>query len=288
MSATLVLLTVAAGYALLTSKSVTKGTSERAPKMASNYRGSLLELSDDPVTRSQQILDLVRAGRGEYRYAVIETASGEKRARIPVFADALAIDGVRVNVTARAEQQIADALGAHLLTQKLADEIHRQADLRLNPMPQGWYADGPGGRATMSELRRMFDYQRILENAVGDVSYKLATNIGKDWLLDSAQFQAGKNPRNGLPWNQIGTNYGWFERNGKPLQPMGRAHSIDHGDYSQLVRLVSKDIEVSDDGGKTYRPALFSDILTDPQYFSLVSYERLPSARHPGVVEGSD
>jgi hypothetical protein len=252
------------------SKPSPKKPSPKGPTVTSNYQGELSGLSNNAAERSAELVSLFKQGRAVMPFTILETSKGDLRARLAVSSRAATIDGVRVNLSERGLQQVADALGMHLLTPYLVDQIAKKADLKLTPRPQAWYADG-----SMGNLARMFDYDAIVNEELGGRQGTLVANEGKDWVLEGYAFTAaGMNK---------GTNYGWFQPNGKPIQGIGRVHNLDHSDYSQLVRLVSSVVSVSDDGGKTYRNASFEELLTSPKYFPLVSYERLPGARHPGV-----
>lgn len=241
--------------------------------MQSDYQGELSGLSDNAAERSAQLVSLFKQGRANMPFTILETSKGPLRARLAVSARAATIDGVRVNLSERALQQVADWYGMHLLTPYLVDQIAQRADLKLTPKPQAWYADG-----SMGNLRRMFDYNEIVNQELAGREGTLVANEGKDWVIEGFAFTpAGENK---------GTNYGWFQPNGKPIQSLGRVHNLDHSDYSQLVRLVSSVASVSEDDGKTYRDATFKELLTSPVLYPLVSYERLPDARHPGVADG--
>ena len=252
------------------SKPSPKKPSSKGPTMESNYQGELSGLSNNAAERSAELVSLFKQGRAVMPFTILETSKGDLRARLAVSSRAATVDGVRVNLSERGLQQVADALGMHLLTPYLVDQIAKRADLKLTPRPQAWYEDG-----SMGNLARMFDYNAIVNEELGGRQGTLVANEGKDWVLEGYSFtNAGMNK---------GTNYGWFQPNGKPIQGIGRVHNLDHSDYSQLVRLVSSVVSVSDDAGKTYRDASFEELLTSPKYFPLVSYERLPGARHPGV-----
>jgi len=252
------------------------GSSE--PTRTSDYQGELSGLSDDARQRSAELVALFRQGRAVMPFSVFETKKGPLRARLAVSSRAATVDGVRVSISERGLQEIADALGMHLLTPYLVDQIAKTADVKLTPKPQPWYGKKDGGDGSMTLARRIFDYDAIVSSELGGKSGELVANEGKDWVLEGFAFMnAGFNK---------GTNYGWFQPSGKPVQGIGRVHNLDHADYSQLVRLVSSFAQVSDDDGATYREASFEELVTSPKYFPLVSYERLPGARHPGVSSG--
>ena len=63
----------------------------------------------------------VKSGKVEYCWTDLRIVSGELDATFRVFCDAMKIGGIRVNVSAKEAQLIADELGAHLPTAKLLD-----------------------------------------------------------------------------------------------------------------------------------------------------------------------
>lgn len=243
--------------------------------VTSSYSGSLEGLSDNPVQRSAEFLSLIRQGRFEVPFVLFETSKGPLRARLAVTARALTVDGIRASMTEQDQTLAADALGAHLLTPFLVDELWKRADVRLEPKTQAWYG-GAGGDGSMATKRRVFDYDAIVDKELGDVPFeKIIASEGKDWVIEAFAFTpAGRSK---------GTNYGWHRKSGEKVQPLGRVHNLAHTDYSQLARFVSSAVSLSEDGGKTWRDATFTELASSPTLFPLVSYERLPAARHPGV-----
>lgn len=256
--------------------------------MMTNISPLLESLTDDPARRSAQILSLVLQGKASMpRATIINKIGNNIIAKIQVSAKAMTIDGVRVSVNQLDLQHIADYFGGHVLTQKLADDTNRQADVRITPQFQPWSNDKP---VSMGRAYRVFDYNEIVNNAIGNKSGQLYINEGKDWVLDSPLFQKGINSNTGLEWKMTATNHGWYRNkgefiNGDPIQSAGHAHDIYHTDYSQLARIVFKDIELSTDGGQTYQKTTFSEILASPDLYKLISYTKGVKDRHPGVPQ---
>lgn len=98
-------------------------------------RSAVEALPDNIVSREAQILQWVEQGSAEFSFSPVEMGRGGLT--VYVFSDALRIGGVRVNVTARLQQQIADRLGCMLLTTKIADQAFVQAEVRLVPHTLG-------------------------------------------------------------------------------------------------------------------------------------------------------
>jgi hypothetical protein len=73
-------------------------------------------------------------------------------------------------------------------------------------------------------------------------------------------------------------NYGWFRNDGTPIQPLGLAHNLHHVDYSQVMRLVRRDVIV--DG----QVRDIQEVARDPELAPLLSNEGvIMSWRQPGA-----
>jgi hypothetical protein len=96
-------------------------------------REQVVALPDNLAQRSAQILAWIEQGLGEYQWTPITT--GELT--FWVFADALKLGGVRINASAKLEQQIADRLDASLLTARMADLVYAAASRVILPIPLG-------------------------------------------------------------------------------------------------------------------------------------------------------
>lgn len=207
----------------------------------------------------------------------IQSKIGSHSCILYVASDALAIgeedDYVRVNVTHRTAQQIADVLGYALPTTKISDLAFMQASVVILPCtqkPDMW----------MAHTARMVQHSNaVTSNIYGRVG--LVAPVGKDWVLT--------NKLVGKP--HLAANYGWHV-NTAPFvgpggahvyQPLGLAHNLDHVDYSQVLRLVNRCVVV--DG----QDMLLEDVLTSDELSLLLSDEgTLKITRHPGVEQLGD
>ena len=210
-------------------------------------------------------------------------------ARFWVLGDALRVDGVRVNAGARLQQQIADLLGARLLTPKLSDLRFAQAAIRVEPQPMAIAA------SLAAEREHSANVDRAIVGAVGSLDAargRIVAPAGKDWTIGAA---LATHPGRGQ-------NYGWHAP-GEPgaswkgiklhapasklasvgvIQPAATAHDLGQDDYSQTVVLVRQAAEL--DGA----PTTIDRILTDPALAPLASAEgALPLVRQPGVPDAS-
>ena len=228
--------------------------------------------SNSPIERSAQLLAALKQGRGDLPFTEILTSHENHRALLSVSAQAAQLDGVRVSLTARDQAALARHLGAGLLTKSLVDRIYKSG-LRLAARPQPWSADGPGGRGTMGDLRRIVEYSGIVDAELlrtpGHEVAELIANEGKDWIVSRGSIQ---NPGRAA-------NYGFFKPSGKPWQPPALAHNLDHSDYSQLARFVKNQAMISLDEGKSWTPDTVDRLAGDPILFRLVSDEILPFPR---------
>lgn len=190
---------------------------------------------------------------------------------IYVDADALrVIDGdetIRINVTPRTAQRIADALDALLPTPKICDLVWEQADVRIAPSIQR--AD-----ATMASTSRMLEHHRAVEAKI-EGRAGLVENVGKHWVISKRLEDTVDRA----------ANYGWYDDAAPTMrgahrlwQPIGLAHNLAHVDYSQVLRLVRRKCEI--DGEERD----LADVLLDPELAHLASDEG-PLALHriPGV-----
>lgn len=231
--------------------------------------------------RESAILDLIAQGGAQITWADLPSSAGGHTAIFRVFADALMIDGLRVNLSAAGEQKAADLLGCSLLTPKLADLIWQNRAVTLAPHPF------PIDTTTALMVRHSQALDADLAKQ-GNPSGLLST-VGKHWVI-----------ANGIPQGRA-MNYGWHvapggyagptevvaslykDKNGqygRLIQGCGTRHDSSHADYSQTVVLVSQDCVV--DG----QPAKLSDVLQSPELAALASHQGpLTILRQPGVPE---
>ncbi len=165
---------------------------------------------------------------------VTSTIEGHS-ATFHVFADALQIDGVRVNVSAEYEQKIADALDCMLLTAKLADLVWIQKTICLTPFP----------RTITSSVQGMLDHSADIDKALVKAGYAggLICTVGKHWVIDNAIASNGKACNYG--WHFNGQSYQGISGEAcaslikdpktgmyyKLIQGRGTAHDMYHADY---------------------------------------------------------
>ena len=185
--------------------------------------------------RQEYILSQIEAGAFELEWVPLQVTED---LTIYVSSDALKIDGVRINVSATLQQEIADRVGGELLTTEIADLIWVRGD-RITPSTQ---TNCPLTVAGMLHHSQEVDGKlEKVENRKG-----IATNTGKHWVRDNLNLNTPH-----------AINYGWHKKpgpsDGKNLAPSlrkvdgyplrliqtrGTFHDRFHWDYSQTCTLV--------------------------------------------------
>lgn len=233
------------------------------------------------IARDQAILEHVKSGDVEFQWGRVSNADKDNnRIDLAVFADAMKIGGVRVDVTAENQQQIADLLGCILMTAKIADLLWMQRNVTLPPLPMPITSST---EAMVKQSKRVDDAIVAAGSGVGIIQ-----TVGKHWIIDQDVLQyPGK-----------ATNYGWHctsktwtgsyepcaslagNANCHVVQGRGWAHDPRHTDYSQICILVAKQCVVNG------QPDDLTRVLTDKNLAHLVSHSGpMTVLRQPGVPE---
>lgn len=229
--------------------------------------------------REAAIFEAVQSGRADVVWKPIKSQYKNWEGIFYVFSDALKIDGIRVNITAKTQQKIADFWGYSLLTAKLADLIFAQADVIVKPFP----------RKITATTKAMIEHSSDIEKAVAGRTGLIST-VGKHWILDVALAR----PRMA---NQA-INYGWHFKGGLPgikgeipaardvvpgvrvIQGRGMHHNYIHSDYSQTCILVARECEINGTVMDLH------EVLNHPDMAFLASHSGpLPILRQPGVKD---
>ena len=154
-------------------------------------------------------------------------------------------DFLRLPLTPRAAQRIADMLGCFLSTPTVCDQVYRAAKVKLEPVPL---------MSQREDFRTFVIHNYIIEGqrrARGG----LIAGHKKDVVIAPAL--AGKPDRIAL--------YGWHTPEGKPLQPLYTGHAFRYVDYSHGFRLVRRDIWVEG------RRMDYTQVLAHPEYWRILS-----------------
>ena len=236
------------------------------------------------VDREKYIMDKVLAGTFEAVWTEVEHTVSGKVGRFMVMEDALKIDGVRVNVSAKLQQQLADVFDASLMTAQIADLVYAKAIRRIDPAPM------PISTSVASMTKHSSNVDARLRAL--PVTEGLVADPGKHWILDKKLEQLPGRACN-YGWHFTGSSYQGINGfavaskintlNNKPIkviQPNATAHDALHSDYSQICQLVSQTCWVD---GVEKR---FFELLTDPALSALVSHQGpLKVVRQPGVAQ---
>jgi hypothetical protein len=172
-----------------------------------------------------------------------------------VMPDYLAVgsdaDFFRLPMTPMTARAIADAFDCTMITQKISDDVYRQAELKLEPLP---LTKDRESVQTFYQHDRLIEAQRLESHQPLGV---LIAGIKKDVVITNRLSE--KPERVAI--------YGWHKIDGAPIQPLTIVHSQMYVDYSHGVRLISRHVIV--DGRLTEIAA----VLKDAQLCALFSDE---------------
>ncbi len=136
-------------------------------------------------------------------------------------------DFARIPITPMAAQNMADLTYSALPTRKVVDLIHKQANVKLEPVPL--YANRDS-TVIMRHHDLIIEGQRKGRNG-------LISGIKKDVVLSSMDVWKGRAHRVAI--------YGWHKADGRPIQPLYAGHVDWYVDYSHGIRLVSRKVKVN-------------------------------------------
>jgi hypothetical protein len=240
-------------------------------------------------TREAKILECVREEyRTKYNFVKIKSEHNGHTAEFLVFDDALKIDGVRVNVTAITQQQIADLLRCILPTAKLYDLMWHLCEHKVEPLPR------PITSTTKAMIEHSLDIDEKLIEMDPPTPPGLNSTVGKTWIVDNVlAAKPSKACNHGWHFTK-GTTYKGIGGNVNPallknpdtgqywymIQARGTHHGPSHVDYSQVCVLVSRQCWV--DGIERD----IHDVLSDPELAPLANHDGvLKVLRQPGADE---
>ncbi|MBI2378386.1 MAG: CHAP domain-containing protein [Deltaproteobacteria bacterium] len=230
---------------------------------------SLRKLS--PAQREAVILREIESGNvpdflrqpKEVDVSFVDAKGARHEGRVRVMPDYLAVgsndDFVRVPMTPKTAQAIADRFDCILPTRKLVNDIHREASVKLVPEPMTKDREKV---ATFEEHDR-----RIARQLGSREPGELVSGHKKDLVVSA---QLSRHP------DRVAI-YGWHRTDGKPIQPLSTIHDASYVDYSHGVRLISGTMILD---GREVRVA---DVLADPKLSGILSDEgAIMSARAAG------
>lgn len=175
-------------------------------------------------------------------------------------------DRLRIPLWPLTAQKVADAWNCMLPTTKLVTIIWNAAATKLSPQP--W---GPPYDASMSSTDRLVKHNARIEGTIqklGIDATKLMSGHKKDVVITN---KLAAKPK-------AVAIFGWYQSNGKPIQPLYLGHGNTYVDYSHGIRMVSRECLLDD------QPDDLARILGDANLCVAISNEGpMPSVRQPGV-----
>jgi hypothetical protein len=293
-------LIVLAGLGILAARLVGQQRRPEAHRVASTRLGATPRGALDPsipafpeniAERDAFILDQVKQGLAEIRWAPLRSSYKGHTAEFRVFADAMKIGGIRVNLTAAGQQRVADALGCMLLTLQLADLLWSQRQVELKPVEM---SQTEHDLAVMKTVERMVLHSQKIDAMIAALPQPpegIVCTVGKHWVINDALGKTAALKQ------KLAMNYGWNNRGQGPkcatpagvlppggppcnvVQDPGTVHNIAHTDYSQTCTLV--DAMCTVDGQRMP----LATVLQDPVLSFLASSTgRMTVLRQPGVT----
>jgi hypothetical protein len=134
-------------------------------------------------------------------------------------------DWVRMPLSPKAAQVVADSLNCFLPTATMCDEIYRAAAVKLEPVPLYAFRDST---PVLMHHHLIIEGQR--QGRKG-----LIAGIKKDVVLTEKLSERS---------NRVAI-YGWHKPEGRPIQPLYTGHADWYVDYSHGIRLVSRQLLVN-------------------------------------------
>jgi hypothetical protein len=154
----------------------------------------------------------------------------EHTATYEVMPDYLAVgtdsDFVRVPMSPLTAQRLADAFGCVLPTRKIADDVYKQAAVKLEPLP---LTEAREAVETFVKHNGMIEKQRA-----GKELGQLVAGIKKDVMITNRLSEKPKRV----------AIYGWHKPDGVPIQPLTIVHVNWYVDYSHGIRLMKRTLTV--------------------------------------------
>ena len=171
-------------------------------------------------------------------------------------------DYLRIPLTPRNAQRVADLFSVQLPTRKMVDAIYAAAPVKVE---LGGEVPNKG-----ADLNQYLAHSRKMDDAIVREGGMLPGSL----LAGGAPLGAGVRPVAGgmkdvvvapnMPAGKV-LIYGWHHKDGSHTQPFSYVHSAEYVDYSHGVRLISPNMIV--DGRET----TVAEVLADPVLSKLLS-----------------
>jgi len=161
-------------------------------------------------------------------------------------------DWLRMPVTPQLAQRLADRLGCVLPTRRIADAIWQQSGARVTPTPFH-----PREHDITSVAVFAASHAAIEGQLDGTRRGTLVAGQKKDVVISALL----------RDWPDRVVIYGWHRPDGRAIQPLSKAHTTPHVDYSHGIRFVLRTMLVDD-----HRTTVEA-VLADPVLHVLLSDE---------------
>ena len=235
----------------------------------SSFKEAFMKLPPGPE-REQLVYDEV-IKRNLKANLVPITIDGPNGTKITykVMPDYITIDGLRVPMSGRTAQKIADHFGMILPTDKMSDQIYDAADVKLRPPPLSvsGYTDSSG---------RHYSAKEVVEHKIGDPE---AAVVYSDKIQKEIDEKGGKGGLVAghmkdviMPYNpdKLGL-YGWRGEDGNLIQTPLTGHDTSvHTEYGAGTRLADKEVEITTADGKKIKTTM-DKLMSDPKMYKAVS-----------------
>lgn len=132
--------------------------------------------------------------------------------QVCVMRDYYSEEGIRAPLTYNEAIKIALINGWGLPTREMVDEIWKQADCKLQPIPMT-------PDSLMTNPSRFVEHDRLIDNQLGERECTLIAGHKKDVLSN-------------------GSIYGWHKLDGVTIQPETDIHGNNYRDYSHGIRFI--------------------------------------------------
>ena len=253
------------------------------------------------------VVDLVRQGCGRYEWSYVTSTHEQDKLQIAVLRDAMKFDGqpamnwhrepksgavadrtdqlfngVRLPASAFELQQIADMIGAMLLTPHVIDLIWLQAAVRFSAIVNS----GVPHYTIVADLDVTVVHQMIEQAALahGDDGTTLVSCVGKYWCLCNELADGYAYGKRVLYGTDTACNYGWCStavgHHGVTpgvfvWQTQGFKHPKTQIDPSQTIRLMHRQALLSR-AGASFAPIDLHDVAADASLAPLLTHDGKP------------
>lgn len=240
------------------------------------FKEKFLALAAGPE-REKLVYDEVTKRKPINMVPITVSGPGGTKITYKVMPDYITIDGLRVPMSARTAQKIADYFKMKLPTAKMSKQIWDAADVKIRPTPlssSGFTSKTTNKRYSAEDVVKhkindsdaAVHYSELIQAEIDKYKNKGKPNLIAGHMKDLIAPVGDPNK----------TGYiGWYDpKTGKPIEQTGRTgHGIDHwGEYGAGTRLISSDVVVTMPNGNKV-PKKIDDILNS-EMFGLLSDTR--------------